>query len=222
MKVILWKRCCEIKKNPIKLILAIFIPLILILIYTYIFKIDYKIQVLTIPTIASTFSTYIFYTVDDLSYAMWYSALGLKIKKTWYTNFLSLSIIEFVVSLITLSIWGNMFDIKVEGETYITALLTIFIAMMLIALSTIHFYDNGKITIIIASVFAIINLLMVFVPLFLVWINDLERVCRNFSLVSFIILGACIIVMNKMNTESLVINTQGYISGYDKKFFNED
>lgn len=222
MKVILWKRWCEIKKNPIKLILATFIPLILILIYTYVFKIDYKIQVLTIPTIASTFSTYIFYTVDDLSYAMWYSALGLKIKKIWYTNFLSLSIIEFVVSLITISIWSSMFDIKVEGETYITALLTIFIAMMLIALSTIHFYDNGKITIIIASVFAIINLLMVFVPLFLVWINDLERVCRNFSFVSFFILGACIIVMNNMNTESLVINTQGYISGYDKKFFNED
>lgn len=222
MSILLWKRWCEIKKTPVKLIFAGLLPLILIVLYSYIFKIDYRIQILTIPTVASTFSTYIFYTIDDISYAMFYSALGIDMKKLWYTNFITISIFEFAMSAITFIVWGNIVELQVERQTYVTAFLMIFVAMTFIALSTIHFFDNGKRTMIVASIFAVINFLLVFVPIILVVINNYEKICLILSLVSVIILGGCLVFMNNMRTETLVVNTQGYINGYDRKFFDED
>lgn len=225
MKVLMWKKVKELRKKPVNLLFFLLIPCALFILYNKVFHINllYIFQVL--PLISCCFSTIMIFNVEDNTYLSWYNLLGIKTRTVWLQNILFIIIFQFIVTEITLIAFVFIYSININWYTVLVNLSMIIITVCMIGLSTIHFSSNGKISVIIASVFALLNMASPIIPIALFTLEDVTK----FNVIYILIVFASLIIflfmyiyMGANRGEDLINNTQVYTGGYNDKFFGED
>lgn len=222
MSTLIWKKWRETVKTPVKFVFALLLPVILFIINYYILHVDFTGLFILLPLVTTTFSTYLFFQVDDLAYSIYFIALGIKMHSVWLTNLLFVTVIEYILTELVLL---GFFIVLQPSITYIAVLLNLgnFItALAFIGLSTIHYHDSEMFTTILASVFAVLNLLLLVLPPLAQLTDRFEVINSIFVLVSLITIVICTYKMKRVKQEQLIMNTQIYIYGYDNKFIEEE
>jgi hypothetical protein len=225
MNVLMWKKIKELSKKPVNLLIFLLIPSALLILYNKVFHINllYIFQVL--PLISCCFSTIMIFNVEDITYLSWYNLLGIKTRTVWLQNLLFIIIFQFIVTEITLIAFAYIYSVDINWYTILVNLSMIIIAICLIGLSTIHFSSNGKISVIIASVFALVNMASPVIPIALFSLEDVIKYDVIYTVLVFASLIAFLsmyIYMGVNRGEDLINNTQIYTGGYNDKFFGED
>ncbi|MBE5966539.1 MAG: hypothetical protein E7255_06175 [Lachnospiraceae bacterium] len=223
MNLILWKKFKEIKKTPTKIIAAILTPCILLSLYTLL---DIEVNVIfrLLPLVSTCFSTCLFFNIDEITYASWYIIFGLRMRTIWLANILFQLVFEFTLTEIVLIIYDVLFRPGISTDSLLVNLSTFFIAFCLLGLSTIHYSSSSKRSVIIASIFAIINFLLFGFPLLYPFLppHFLEHIYPYALAISIVLTLVAYLYMNIDRRELLARNTQEYLDGFDTKFFEED
>lgn len=222
MKNLVWKKWKELIKNPVKLILCLVFPFILVFVYYFIFHVNYEVLFIISPLVVTVFSTYLFFAVDEIAYSIFYIALGIRPHTVWKTNILFIIIWEYLLTNLALLFLTFIVSPTFTANMVLLNIGNTLVSMALIGLSTIHFIDSGTLATIIASIFSLINLLMIAVPPLIYYLKSYKIFNTIIIAVSAVVLCICNYMMKNANCEKLIINTQEYIYGYDTKFFDEE
>ena len=223
MSLILWKKIKEIRKMPAKIIAAILTPCILLSLYTLL-NIEVNVIFRLLPLVSTCFSTYLFFSIDEITYASWYIIFGLKMRTIWLADILCKLIFEFILTEIVLLIYYFLFRPDISIDSLLVNLSTFLIAFCLLGLSTIHYSSSSRSAVIIASIFAVVNLLLLGLPLLYIYIPShiIGHMYPYALATSIILIAIAYLYMNIDRRELLARNTQEYLDGYDTKFFGED
>ncbi len=224
MKAFLWYRSKLILK-PGKIIGLVVIPTVYMLLYIFL-KVRYEAIMsftgLCIPLIYS----YVVFSAGDLFRINCYIAAGQDSRKIWLSNLITITIPGLILSLLSQIIAGLAMGHAVSetGEfLLITLCLTPFTTLIL-GLSMLHYRNYTKFEIIFASVFAVINALVFFVPL----VDLLRPVALTLPASAGLgeggILGMIVLFfyMGSGDNETLVRNSSKEISDYDRTMLGMD
>lgn len=225
MKVLMWKKIREMRRKPVNMLFFLLLPCALFILYNKVLHIDMLVVFQMLPLISCCFSTILIFNVEDITYVSWYNLLGIKTRTVWLQNLLFTIIFQFIVTEITLIAFALIYSIDINGYTILVNLSMIIITTCIIGLSTIHFSSNGKISVIIASVFALVNVVSPILPIVLLTLEDkikLNDIYIPIVFTSFILFLFMYIYMGANRGEDLINNTQVYTGGYNDKFFGED
>lgn len=222
MRILVWKKWRELKKSPIKLTLCLIIPFIIVFAYYYLLHLKFINLFVITPLVITLFITYLFFTVDEIAYSIYYVALGIKIRNVWKTNVLFIAVWGYLLTNLALLLLALIHSQSITLDMVLINIGSVLVAMSLIGLSTIHFIDSGLTSSIIASVFSILNLLMLALPPFIRYKSEYIIYGLVICAAAGVTFCVCDLKMKKADTENLIKNTQVYINGYDAKFLDED
>jgi len=180
------------------------------------------------PLVITVFSTIIHFNVEDLIHCEVFLATRFSIKDIWIYNILFVSISGYVYSNIILlsyyvySMITKTSYINISAMSLVMNVSTLATIVALIGASTIHFADYSKTKQLIASVFAIINVIS---PLLLIFVGSklvisYKLIYMNIFLSIFAYLGSYILILYS-SKEKLLFNTEDYVKIYSNKFLND-
>lgn len=225
MSAFLWYKFKVLKNNMAKLVLALALIFILAGIQNLI-DVEQKIFVSFLGLSYTLLLTYVLFTVDDLPRVSYFVASRKKISDLWKCNILYHVCLGYTVSFAFSIVYGLIFEMDKADliSGIFNSLLTVPFAAVFIGLSTVHFRNYTKKEIYLASIWAIINLLS---PLLPIGVNywSINLTPKFFLLIS---VGGTIgsiflcALMEKQNTELLILNLKKEIGSYDRAILHLD
>lgn len=226
MKAFLWKRLLTIKDSKVRLYLFLLIPPM------YFFFIQSKVNIDNIiayfPLICTLFLSLVHWNVEDLIYSENIIATILNKKIIWKSNFIFIVFSGYIYSTIIMClgllilklVFGN--NISINILPCIQYIVSIFIAVVIISLSTIYYCDFSKTKQYFSSIFSISNLLSLLI--FYYFGNRISISIVNI-VISLIISVILFIIANRLvnlsSNETLIRNIQLLSDGYTNNVLNE-
>jgi len=182
------------------------------------------------PLVFITFSTYGLFSIGDLLRTHLFVAINDSIRKLWIANIIFVIISSGLFVIIMLLVYfaaGNIFNllyvnINIKELLYII-ILSIPIEFFMIGMSTIHFYDYGKFTTIISSIFALFNLAIIALPIGIEFYHiEYKKYILPLSLICLFVSVGLFCLMGHPKIDDLIFNTQKEVGTYDKKMLSLD
>lgn len=222
MRLLLWKKMKELKRTPLKVVIALLLPVILIIVYYYFLKIEFAKISYFLPFIVCCFAQIIFFNVEDLTYTPIFTAMGIRTRVVWLSNIVVLLLYGFILSNFSLFLFSFIFRESLNYLIILSNLISFVFSFTFLGLSTLHYSCNSKVEQLIASVFAILNMISPLIIFISKYIELNLNIIIILSVLCFILLVNLFIYMKKNRSEKLINNIQVYVGAYDDKFFTED
>lgn len=220
MKALLWKKVKEIKRNKVKLLAALMLPIIM-LGWMLILKINFKYIVSYFPLMVILLDSVILFSIEDFVFAEVILCTNIKIKDIWGSNIIFLNLIGYVYSniLILLSVFlCKYIDLSctINYISIIQNLSCILVGIGFLAFSTVHVSSYSYFRQILGSIGAIINIMffiapMVYPKVFLFY-DRFSLVILLAAMILFVISYLIVTFLSK--TEELIKNLQSLNKTY--------
>lgn len=223
MRILIWKKMVELKREPMKLIVLLLLPMLGSLLYLYMFRFSFGQVFALLPLITTCFSTLVLFNIEEISYMTFYVALGIKVRKVWMSNLLFLVFLNYIYTDTYLILLKSLLRESITIKNILDNILLIPVAFFLLGMSTIHYLSYSKSSMIVASVFAVFNMMapaVIFVYMFPA-VLPVDGIVLSFS-VSLIGICGMMCYMRSSRNEALCENTKDIVNGYHEKFFAED
>ncbi|QOR36625.1 hypothetical protein IMX26_07410 [Clostridium sp. 'deep sea'] len=220
MKAILWKKYLNIKKNKVKTLLFLLMPIVYFILNT-IKEININTTIAYFPFICTLLSNLCNWSLEDLVYTEVILTSKINIKSIWKANHLFIAIAGYCYSLTVLFIaviTSSILYNNVHGISVLAVLMCFFFVLADIAIlanSTVHYSDFSKLKQIYSSIFGIASIALP--TLFLFKTQYFAVNPLYFSGIvggSIILLYVANLIVNTTNNESLIINMQKLQIGY--------
>ncbi len=223
MRILLWKKIVELKREPVKFFAFLILPLVSGLVYYYLLKFPFGQVFSVLPMITTCFSTLILFNVEEISYMTFYVALGLRVRTVWISNLLFILLSNYLITDITLLVLKGLLHESVTTEHVVCNLLSVILAFFLLGMSTLHYLTYSRASMIIASVFAIINMISPgFIYIYQISFIRFEKLMFSTIVCSTVGIIGMLCYMRTGRNEVLCENTKDIINGYHEKFITED
>ena len=225
MKTLLWYKAKILLNAKQKMAGIVIIPIVYVIL-NCLLKVNYDTMMSLVGLGVPLLYTYALFSVGDLLRVNCYIAAGKKAKSIWMANLLFVTFIGLIMSLISQTACLFVFG-KTLKESALFFVFTVCFAPLVaffVGLSTVHFRNYSKNEVMFASVVAVLNALVFFLPLLsrLVLLRIDIRVAVIVAVIG--LLGTIILsfYMNTTDNETLVRNAMKEISAYDKAMLGLD
>jgi|GEM_PF-1470019 len=227
MKALLWKRIKESNKKISKIILYLMLPVVYIGLLLFL-DIRWNNIVAFFPFGVITLSVFIHFSIEELVSCEVILATNTSIMKLWFINIVFVTVTGFSYSIFLLLACGIILrfifnsNITVNAYGICQSFLGLFMSAALIAGSTIHFADYSLLKQAIASVFAVLGLVLpiLFMPFGnFIPINMLSIIAS--AAVSVVVFLICTLIIYNTNKEKLLINTSSIVKAWESKTIDE-
>lgn len=182
------------------------------------------------PLIFILMNTYGLFTIGDLLRVNLFVAINGSIRKMWLANILFTTVVSGIFAFIVLFFYymtGQFIDLLYVEINFIEVIYSVIlsfpIALFFIGMSTIHFYDYGKFSLVISSIFALFNLAILALPIFVQRFQiDYLKYVLPISLLCLLAFIGIFYLMGHPKIDELIYNTQKEVGVYDKKMLSLD
>lgn len=225
MKTFLWYKMKILVSAKQKVARIVVIPIVYVML-NCLLKVDYDTMMSFVGLGVPLLYTYALFSVGDLFRVNCYIAAGKKSKSMWTANLVFVTSIGMIMSLISQVICLFVFS-KTLKESVLFFVFTVCCAPLVaffVGLSTVHFRNYSKKEVVFASVAAVLNALIFFLPLLSHLVLFHIGIKVALILAIFGLLGTIILsfYMNTTDNETLVRNAMKEISSYDRAMLGLD
>ena len=185
-------------------------------------EITLKLSGLALPLIY----TQVLFSVGDLCRINCYVAAGKRSKDLWLTNMMVTTVAGLAASFLTTVIGSIVFGIglKEMSEILVADLCFAPTAAFLIGLSTIHYRNYSRFELIFASVIAVLNTLVFFLPLLELPV-PVKLPVIGIGIAGAVSLAGLFVLtplMEHNDNETLILNVMREVSAYDRRILGLD
>ncbi len=225
MKTFLWYKAKTLWNAKPKIAGLVIIPIVYVLL-NCLLKVNYATMMSFVGLGIPLMYTYVLFSAGDLFRVNCYIAAGQTSKSMWTANLVFVTVIGLMMSLISQVVCSFVFSKTLKESALFFAFTVCFAPLVafFVGLSTVHFRNYSKNEVMFASVVAVLNALVFFLPLlsrFVVFRMDMQA-----ALIAAVIgwFGTIVLFfyMNTTDNETLVRNAMKEISAYDKAMLGLD
>lgn len=221
----LWYKKKVLFRSKTKIAGLIIMPILYFVLYS-IFKVNIRTSMFFLGISVPLLYTYVLFTVGDITRVNCYIAAGEQPKRMWFANMFFVTLTGLIMSLISQGIAALVFGKTLNEclEFFVITLCEAPLVALSIGLSTLHFRNHSRIEVVVASIFAVLNALLFFLPMSDLIMNlALDRkIAYIMGIVGFIGTFILNIYMNFSDNETLIMNAAKQVSSYDKALLGLD